>query len=117
MIRPCDITASASRAVQRRGVPGPRTLPSAHRPRGEAAVRPRRRVLQRRRRPGVRRRPVRLGRCVRRGEIWTAAGGVYAAKPRPVLMIQDDHFSGTDSVTVCPMTTAAVDAPLLLVPV
>jgi mRNA interferase MazF len=54
---------------------------------------------------------------VRRGEIWTAASGVYAAKPRPVLIIQDDHFAGTDSVTVIPMTTTAVDAPLLRVPV
>jgi mRNA interferase MazF len=54
---------------------------------------------------------------VRRGEIWTAAGGTYAAKPRPVVIIQDDHFAGADSVTVLPMTTALVDAPLLRVPV
>jgi mRNA interferase MazF len=54
---------------------------------------------------------------VKRGEIWAAAGGVYASKPRPVLIIQDDHFAGTDSVTVIPMTTAAVDAPLLRIPV
>jgi mRNA interferase MazF len=54
---------------------------------------------------------------VRRGEIWTAAGGVYATKPRPVLIIQDDHFAATDSVTVIPMTTTAVDAPLLRIPV
>jgi mRNA interferase MazF len=54
---------------------------------------------------------------VRRGEIWTAAGGVYTSKPRPVLIIQDDHFAGTDSVTVIPMTSAAVDAPLLRIPV
>ena len=54
---------------------------------------------------------------MRRGEIWTAAGGVYATKPRPVLIIQDDHFAATDSVTVIPMTTAAVDAPLLRIPV
>jgi mRNA interferase MazF len=54
---------------------------------------------------------------VRRGEIWTAAGGVYASKPRPVLIIQDDHFAATDSVTVIPMTTTAVDAPLLRIPI
>jgi mRNA interferase MazF len=54
---------------------------------------------------------------VRRGEIWTAAGGVYASKPRPVLIIQDDHFTATDSVTVIPMTTMPVDAPLLRIPV
>ncbi len=54
---------------------------------------------------------------MRRGEIWTAAGGVYATKPRPVLIIQDDHFTATDSVTVIPMTSTAVDAPLLRIPV
>ncbi len=54
---------------------------------------------------------------MRRGEIWTAAGGVYATKPRPVLIIQDDNFAGTDSVTVLPMTTTALDAPLLRIPV
>ncbi len=54
---------------------------------------------------------------MRRGEIWTAAGGAFATKPRPVLIIQDDHFAATDSVTIIPMTTTAVDAPLLRIPV
>jgi mRNA interferase MazF len=54
---------------------------------------------------------------VRRGEVWTATGGVYAAKPRPVLIIQDNRFDATDSVTVLPMTTTLVDAPLLRIPV
>jgi mRNA interferase MazF len=54
---------------------------------------------------------------VKRGEVWTAAGGVYASKPGPVVIIQDDHFAGTDSVTVLPMTTTLVDAPLIRVPV
>jgi len=54
---------------------------------------------------------------VRRGEIWTAAGGVYASKPRPSSSIQDDHFSETDSITVLPMTTTALDAPLLRITV
>jgi mRNA interferase MazF len=52
---------------------------------------------------------------VRRGEIWT--GGIYATKARPVVIIQDDHFVGTDSVTVLPLTTTIVDAPLLRIPV
>jgi mRNA-degrading endonuclease toxin of MazEF toxin-antitoxin module len=47
---------------------------------------------------------------VKRGEIWLVAGGVYASKPRPTLIVQDDHFE-TDSVTVCPSTTTDVDAP------
>ncbi|MGH8828520.1 MAG: type II toxin-antitoxin system PemK/MazF family toxin [Jiangellaceae bacterium] len=50
---------------------------------------------------------------MRRGEIWTAVGGVYATKPRPVVIVQDDRFDATDSVTVCPMSTTLVDAPLL----
>lgn len=54
---------------------------------------------------------------MRRGEVWTATGGVYATKPRPVLIIQDDRFDATDSVTVCPMTTTLLDAPLVRVPV
>jgi len=54
---------------------------------------------------------------VRRGDIVTVAGGVYAGKPRPALVIQDDRFDATDSVTVCPFTTNVVDAPLLRVAV
>ncbi len=54
---------------------------------------------------------------MRRGEIWTATGGVYATRPRPVLIIQDDRFDGTESVTVCPVTTTTVAAPLLRIPV
>jgi mRNA interferase MazF len=51
---------------------------------------------------------------VRRGEVWTASGGKhYAGKPRPVLIVQDDFFDETASVTVCPMTTDPVDIPLL----
>lgn len=54
---------------------------------------------------------------MKRGEIWWVAGGVYASKPRPAAVIQDDRFGGTESVTVCPFTTTAVDAPLLRYPV
>jgi mRNA interferase MazF len=54
---------------------------------------------------------------VRRGDIVTVAGGVYAGKPRPALVVQDDRFDATDSLTVCPFTTTEVDAPLLRVPV
>jgi len=50
---------------------------------------------------------------MKRGEIWTVAGGAdYAGKPRPVVILQDDRFSGTASVTVCPFTTNPTDAPL-----
>ena len=51
---------------------------------------------------------------MRRGEIWTASGGGdYAGKPRPVLIVQDDAFDETASVTVCLLTTRALDAPLV----
>lgn len=52
-----------------------------------------------------------------RGEVVTVAGGVYATNPRPALIIQDDRFDATDSLTICPFTTTVVDAPLLRVPV
>lgn len=48
-----------------------------------------------------------------RGELWTVAGGVYATKPCPALIIQDDVFDSTDSVTVMPLTSDLLDAPLL----
>jgi mRNA interferase MazF len=55
---------------------------------------------------------------VKRGEIWTAAAGSgYAGKPRPVVVIQDDLFDATASVTVCAFTTDDTDAPLFRIPV
>ncbi|MFV8169713.1 type II toxin-antitoxin system PemK/MazF family toxin [Mycolicibacterium peregrinum] len=48
-----------------------------------------------------------------RGELWTASGRDYAGKPRPVLVVQDDRFDATDSVTICPLTTDNTGAPLL----
>jgi mRNA interferase MazF len=52
-----------------------------------------------------------------RGEIWTVAGGVFASKPRPALVIQDDRFDANDSLTVLPLTSTLVDIPLLRIPV
>lgn len=55
---------------------------------------------------------------MRRAEIWAAAaGGGYAGKPRPVVIIQDDRFDATDSVTVCVFTTDPTEAPLIRLPV
>lgn len=54
---------------------------------------------------------------MKRGEIWLVAGGVYASKPRPAVLLQDDRFGETDSVTVCPLTTTDASAPLLRMPV
>lgn len=50
---------------------------------------------------------------MRRGEIWTVAGGQdYAGKPRPVAILQDDRFDATSSITVCAFTTDPTSAPL-----
>jgi mRNA interferase MazF len=50
---------------------------------------------------------------VKRAEVWTVSGGPdYAGKPRPVVIVQDDHFD-TDSITICPFTTDPTDAPLI----
>lgn len=49
-----------------------------------------------------------------RGEIYTAAArGAYTGKPRPVVIVQDDRFDATASITVCPFTTDPVQAPLV----
>jgi mRNA interferase MazF len=55
---------------------------------------------------------------VKRGDIYTAAArGRYTGKPRPVVIVQDDRFDATASVTVCPLTTNPVEAPLTRVAV
>ena len=55
---------------------------------------------------------------MKRGEVWTVAGGAdYAGKPRPAVILQDDAFDATGSITICPFTTHAVDAPLVRLPV
>ena len=55
---------------------------------------------------------------MRRGDIWTVAGGKdYAGKARPVFILQDDSFDGTESITICAFTTDDTDAPLFRLPV
>lgn len=50
---------------------------------------------------------------MRRGEIWTVSGGSnYAGKPRPAVILQDDRFDATASVTICAFTTDPTSAPL-----
>ena len=50
---------------------------------------------------------------MKRGEIWTVAGGKDEAnKPRPAVILQDDRFDKTASTTVCAFTTDPADAPL-----
>lgn len=55
---------------------------------------------------------------MKRGEIWTVSGGQgYAGKPRPAVIIQDDRFDATASITICAFTTDPTDAPLFRVAV
>jgi mRNA interferase MazF len=55
---------------------------------------------------------------LRRGDIWTVSGGKdYAGKPRPVVVVQDEVFDATDSITICAFTTDETDAPLFRLPV
>ena len=50
---------------------------------------------------------------MRRGDICIVAGGKdYAGKPRPAVIVQDDRFDGTDSITICAFTTEPAEAPL-----
>jgi mRNA interferase MazF len=50
---------------------------------------------------------------LKRGDIWTVSGGKdYAGKPRPVVIVQDDSFDATNSITVCAFTTDETEAPL-----
>lgn len=51
---------------------------------------------------------------MKRGSIVVvAARGAYTGKPRPALVVQSDLFNPTHaSVTLCPITSDCVDAPL-----
>jgi mRNA interferase MazF len=51
---------------------------------------------------------------VKRGEVWTVAGGSdYASKPRPAVIVEDDRFDAGDSATVCLLTTDPTPGPLM----
>jgi mRNA interferase MazF len=55
---------------------------------------------------------------MRRGDVWTVSGGSgYTGKPRPAVIVQDDSFDATDSVTICAFTTDTTEAPLFRLPV
>lgn len=42
-----------------------------------------------------------------------AARGAYTGKPRPAVVVQSDLFNPTHaSITLCPITSDCVDAPL-----
>lgn len=53
---------------------------------------------------------------MKRVEIWTSAARVdYAGKPRPVLVLQHEHFAILESVTICGFTTDPAELPLFRV--
>lgn len=54
---------------------------------------------------------------MKRGEVWTVSGAGYAEKPRPGVIVQDDRFDATRSITICVFTTDETEAPLFRLPV
>lgn len=55
---------------------------------------------------------------MKRGEIWTTAGGQpYTSKPRPVVIVQDDQFDSNDSITTCPLTSDDTPLNLFRIPI
>jgi mRNA interferase MazF len=55
---------------------------------------------------------------MKRGEVWTVAGGAaYAGKPRPAVIVQDDRFDASDSIVMCPLTTDPTPAPIFRLPI
>jgi mRNA interferase MazF len=54
---------------------------------------------------------------MKRGDVViVATRGAYTGRPRPALVVQSDTFNPTHaSITVCPITSDCVDAPLFRV--
>ncbi|QNJ04979.1 pemK-like family protein [Synechococcus sp. MEDNS5] len=47
-----------------------------------------------------------------------ASAGVYSGKPRPAVVVQANRWlQGHPSVTLCPIISTLLDAPLLRIPV
>ncbi len=49
---------------------------------------------------------------MKRAEVWTVSASGHAGKPRPAVIVQNDRFDATASVTICVLTTDPTDAPL-----
>lgn len=51
---------------------------------------------------------------MKRGELWTISGGPgFAGKPRPALIVQNDAYPMTATVTICPITSAEMQTLVL----
>jgi mRNA interferase MazF len=60
----------------------------------------------------------RLEKRLTRGEIWTSASGTdYGGKPRPLVIVQHEHFGFLNSVTFCGFTRDPTDMPLFRIAV
>ena len=57
--------------------------------------------------------------ALQRGLIVTiATSGVYSGKPRPAVVVQANRWlQGHPSVTLCPLTSILLEAPLVRIPV
>ncbi len=49
---------------------------------------------------------------MKRGDVVLVAGAGDYGKPRPALVVQSDYFSEHPSVTICLVTSFALEAPL-----
>jgi mRNA interferase MazF len=56
--------------------------------------------------------------ALQRGLIMTiATSGVYSGKPRPAVVVQANRWlQGHPSVTLCPLTSTLLEAPLVRIP-
>lgn len=54
---------------------------------------------------------------MRRGDLVTVAPHGEQGKPRPALVVQADRFANLAAVTVLPLTSTLLDAPLLRIEV
>ena len=54
---------------------------------------------------------------MRRGDLVTVALQGEQGKPRPALVVQADHFADLPAITVLPITSTLIDAPLLRIPI
>ena len=57
--------------------------------------------------------------ALRRGTVITVASpGAYSGKPRPAVVVQADRWlQAHPSISICPLTSTLVDAPLVRLPV
>ena len=54
---------------------------------------------------------------MRRGEVWTVAGGgEFLTKPRPAVILQNDIYDDLSTISVCLLTTRHGEGPPIRIP-